>query len=150
MNLLPEEKAEIKNAILLAATIAVWACFFGLVLCPPARADWVAALHLPPTQCAPCARMLPVEAALRAERYDIRTIDVAAHPAWASAPGRGYPRYVYIVERGGRNYYTEAKIIGECSAGQLRRLCVVPTAATVGAWTRNVWRAAFGNPVWEW
>ena len=118
--------------------------------CLPAHADFVAALHLPPTQCQPCARMLPVEAGLRAERYDIRTIDVTKYPEWANAPGRGYPRYVYIIERGGRNYYTEAKIIGACTAGQLRRLCVLPAAATVGAWSRNVVRAAFGIPLLEW
>ncbi len=132
------------KALLLAVTLTLQSC------CLNSYADFVVALHLPPTQCAPCARMLPIEAALRAEGYAIPTIDVSKYPEWANAPGRGYPRYVYVIQRGGRNYYTDAKIIGECSAGQLRRLCVVPTAATVGAWSRNVVRAVFGNPVWEW
>ncbi len=131
-------------ALLFATALTLQSC------CREGRCDFVAALHLPPTQCQPCARMLPVEAGLRTEGYRIVTIDVSKSPEWAGAPGRGYPRYVYVIERGGRNYYTDNVIAGSCSAGQLRRLCVVPTAATVGAWSRNVVRAAFGCPVLEW
>ncbi len=95
--------------------------------------------------------MLPVETALRTEGYRICTIDVVAHPEWAGAPGRGYPRYVYVIERGGKNYYTNSLIVGECSAGQLRRLAVIPVVTTAGAWARSAARALFSPlPLLEW
>lgn len=134
-----------KRAPTITAAVLLLVAMIGMV----ARADseYVLALHWPPKQCFPCARMLPVESGLHTEGYDIRTIDIKAHPEFASAPGNGVPRYVYVVERGGKAYYTGAVILGECPAGQLRRFCAVPAVVTVTAATRNAIKALI-SPRW--
>ncbi len=145
----PDEVREIRNAFILAACVSAAAILFAW-LCDSCKADYVIAFHGP--GCLPCAHMVPVEDALRAEHYDIRTVDASQRKDLASFYNiNRWPQYAYVIERGGKPYDSGARLLGEKTPGQLRRFCVIPAATAVGAAARSGVAALFSPlPCLEW
>lgn len=140
---------EIKNAVCLALIGLVIGTLLQLLLCCPAKADCVLAFGA--TWCGPCQQMKPIESQLRKEGYDIRCVDVDEHKAMKAAYHVGMiPCFIYVAETPAGNFEC-GRIVGKCSAGQLRRLCTMPVAATVGAAARNTVRVLLlPFPLLEW
>lgn len=130
--------------ILVAAILAL---LLSLVPCAlRCSADQLLAFHT--AGCRPCAEMATVENLIRSEGLPLQVV-TAPEVAKLYRVTR-FPQYVYVCEApAGR--VVVGRIVGKCTAGQLRRLCVMPVAATVGAAARNAVRSLSGSPsVWEW
>jgi thioredoxin 1 len=89
------------------------------------------------TWCGPCQGMKPVYEQLRGEGYDVRITDVDENPQLA----KGYrasrlPCVVCVVYRNNR-WWELGRLQGTVTAGQLRRLCVIPKATQFGAKVRR-------------
>lgn len=130
---------------LFAATLTLIA-----LLCTQGRADTVVAFGA--EWCGPCKEMRPIEADLVREGYDIRYVDFDIDKARVKAYRVGpIPCFVAVKEVSPGVWRETGRIVGKCTAGQLRRLCVMPRAATVGAASRSAVRALFTPvPVLEW
>ena len=93
-----------------------------------------------------------IEQQLIAERYDIRPVDIDKEKALAKSYKVGpIPCFVAVKEVSPGVWRETGRIVGKCTAGQLRRLCVIPKATTIGAASRSAVRALFTPcPVLEW
>lgn len=130
-----DEAKNIAWGLVMAVLISVaLACIFSTCC----RADCVVAFGA--TWCGPCQEMKPIEEALRKEGMDIRYVDIDINKPLAKAYGvRGVPCFVRVIERDGKTYEA-GRIVGKCSAAQLRRLCVLPLATTIGSAARGAVR----------
>ena len=136
---------EIRNALLFA--VALFGVLIALSL--ECRAHYVIAFH--GDGCQPCEAMKPVEKQLRAEGYDLREINVRQRPDLRAYYGvERWPQYVFVVTTPRGDYYGGGRIVGQCTAGQLRRLYAIPVATTIGAAARSVIRGVAGTPLLEW
>lgn len=112
----------------------------------------VIAFHAPlkpdgSSPCAPCIEMQPVEREVIREGYDIRQTNDGELAAKWSVPA--YPCYVNVWRTPDGKPLVAGYIVGKCTAGQLRRLCVMPVAASVGSASRNAIRALVTpTPCW--
>lgn len=115
-----------------------------LLVARPAAADCVVAFGA--TWCGPCHEMTAIENQVRGEGHDIRYVDVDKDPKLKADYHVGkIPCFIYVAETNCGNFEC-GRIVGKCSAGQLRRLCVMPLVTTVGAATRSAVGAVL-NPV---
>lgn len=121
-----------------------------LLLAGVSRADTVVAFGA--EWCGPCQQMKPIESQLIAERYDIRPVDIDKEKALAKSYKVGpIPCFVAVREVSPGVWKETGRIVGKCTAGQLRRLCVIPRTTTIGAASRSAVRALFTPcPVLEW
>ncbi len=133
-----------KRALIIFAVVLCLVAMIGFAAL--ARADYVIAFHGP--GCLPCMHMAPVEDALRAEGYDIRTVDASQRQDLAAYYKiHRWPQYVYVTSTPAGDRDSGARILGECTAGQLRRFSVIPHVVTLGAATRNAIKALV-SPRW--
>lgn len=130
-------------------TAAILALLISLPFAAIAQADCVVAFGA--DWCGPCREMRPIEAQLQREGYDIRHVDADKDPERVKAYGVGaLPCFVALRETP-RGWVETGRIVGKCSAGQLRRLFVIPRATEAGAAVRSSVRALFSPmPVLEW
>lgn len=145
-----DELREVLSAICLWVVLAIGCvCAMCALGCSEARADYVLAFHGP--HCQPCELMVPVETQVRQEGCDVRTVNVEARKDLAAYYRiRRWPTYVYVVSTARGDFDSGCRIVGRCSAGQLRRFCVMPGLTTFGAAARNVVRAVGQCPLLEW
>ena len=140
---------EIRNALLFA--VALFGVLVALSLeCRACESKaYVIAFH--GDGCQPCELMRPVEKQLRTEGYDLREINVRERPDLRAYYGvERWPQYVFVVTTPRGDFYGGGRIVGQCTAGQLRRLYAIPVATTIGAAARSVIRGVAGTPLLEW
>jgi hypothetical protein len=144
-----DDLRELRNALLIG--LVVIAITLGL-------SSWakceVIAFHAPlnadgTNPCRDCIAMEPVEKAAQREGYDIRqTNDAELLRQWRIT---WYPTYVNVGHTVTGRPFVAGYIKGPCSPGQLRRLCVMPVAASVGAAARSAVRSIVSPiPLLEW
>ncbi len=91
--------------------------------------------------------MLPTEAKLRAEKCDIRTIDIsdskyAALVAYYHVSA--VPVYIYVRTTAKGDFDSGYRMLGWQPESRLRRFCSSPGVATVGSATKNAVNALLG------
>src|SRR5689334_10505128 len=138
-----EDRREMRNALVMGLLVAL----LTLGCAAWAQAE-VIAIHMPLSEdgtnpCRDCILMEPVENQLVSEGYLIRSSN---SPEYARLYGvHRFPTYVSIAYAADGRAYETGRIVSKCTPGQLRRLCVMPAAATVGAASRNALRAVTGQ-----
>jgi hypothetical protein len=149
--MMTDEVREMRNAVIVVLVLLA-AMLLSLVFVPCAKAE-VVAYHLPwrdgrPT-CPPCEAMKPIERQVIRDGYPIRCCEDVKEAARLGATR--FPTFLNVVYEADGTPIVLGRIVGVCSAGQLRRLSVVTATATVGAATRNALRAIVSpTPLLEW
>ncbi len=144
-----EDLREMRNALLIGLIVAL----LSLGCAAWARCE-VIAFHMPLNEdgsnpCRYCVEMTPVEDMLVKEGYFIKRTDSTSAARMYGV--RSFPTYVNVMYGADGQGYIVGRVVGKCTPGQLRRLCVMPVAATVGAGARNALRAVTGQSlILEW
>lgn len=112
----------------------------------PCFGDYVIAFHT--DSCRPCQIVAPLEDKLRAEGFDIRTVDAMRYrDLKIHYQVRRVPVYAYVFEVDGKSYDSGLRLFYPVTEGQLRRFCYIPGVTDAGAAVRATVRNVLGLPV---